>query len=330
MHRIDLRRVDLNLLVVFDVLIAERSVTRAAARLGRTQSAISHALARLRGQVGDPLLVKVGGRMTPSPYAERLGEEVRPILRGIQRVLAPARAFEPATSDRAFRVAIPDLTLSLSSQLMARVRGEAPGVVLEWVARDAQALAAVAEGQIDIALTQSAVTLPEGVEGEEVGAFKWATFARRGHPATRAWGRGAWSRWPHVAVRIGGAEENPVAAAASGTLRKVAAWVPHFSAVAPLLARTDLLATLPAVVMVEFLDPFGLVALPTPFPLEPLRHRLVWSRRLAGDPAIGWIRAHVREVLANALAAAEAVPVVARVRSRASRGRCHAPGRGAG
>lgn len=108
MNEIDLRRLDLNLLVVFEVLMAERSVTRAAARLGRTQSALSHALARLREQVGDPLLVKVGGRMSPSPFAEKLVEDVRPILRSIQRALVPPQAFDPATSTRTFRVAIPD------------------------------------------------------------------------------------------------------------------------------------------------------------------------------------------------------------------------------
>ena len=82
MHEIDLRRIDLNLLVVFDVLMRERSVTRAAASLARTQSAVSHALARLREQLGDPLLVKVGGRMTPSPRAEQLADllELRPLL----------------------------------------------------------------------------------------------------------------------------------------------------------------------------------------------------------------------------------------------------------
>ena len=80
MNDIDLRRLDLNLLVTFEVLMTERSVTRAAERLSRTQSAVSHALSRLREQVGDPLLIKVGGRMAPSPFAERLIEEVLSLI----------------------------------------------------------------------------------------------------------------------------------------------------------------------------------------------------------------------------------------------------------
>ena len=84
MNKIDLRRIDLNLLLLFDVLMQVGSVSKAADQLGRTQSAVSHALGRLREQLGDPLLVKVGGRMQPSPYAMELVQEVRPILRSIR------------------------------------------------------------------------------------------------------------------------------------------------------------------------------------------------------------------------------------------------------
>src|SRR5882672_3501251 len=108
MNEIDLRRFDLNLLVVFDILMMERSVTRAAERLGRTQSAISHSLARLREQLGDPLLVKGGRRMEPTAFALEFVEQARPILRSIQRVLSPRHVFDPATSRRIFRLAAPD------------------------------------------------------------------------------------------------------------------------------------------------------------------------------------------------------------------------------
>src|SRR4051812_21118315 len=108
---IDLRRFDLNLLVVFEVLMAERSVTRAAERLGRTQSAVSHALARLRRQLGDPLLLKGARRMEPTPFALTLLEEAQPILRGLQRMLLPRRRFDPGTSRRVFRLAMPDFAL---------------------------------------------------------------------------------------------------------------------------------------------------------------------------------------------------------------------------
>ena len=307
MKEFDLRRVDLNLLVVFEVLMAERNVTRAAERLGRTQSAVSHSLARLREQVGDPLLVKLGGRMSASPFAERLLEELRPILRSIQRVLVPPQAFDPASSKRVFRIAIPDLTMSLFPLLMERVRREAPGVALEWIARDAQTLLAVVEGQVDVAMISSAAALPEGLERREAGAFKWATFARRNHPAIRAWGRKAWSSWPHVVVNVGGRLQSPVEmAAGTAGRRRVAARVPHFSAVAPLLARTDMLATLPLVAMYETLEQFGLSALRAPFPVDPMPYCLVWSQRLGNDPAIRWLRDHLDRVFREVLNAADA------------------------
>ncbi len=270
MHDIDLRRIDLNLLVVLDVLMAERSVSRAAARLNRTQSAISHALGRLRDQVGDPLLVKVGGRMRPSPFAEHLAQELRPILSNIRRALVPPLAFDPATTVREFRIAVPDLTPSLFPLLEERVRREAPAARLEWVARDAQAVLAVAEGQIDVALAPSAQALPEGLSLAAVRPFRWASFVRQSHPAIKSWGRRARARWPHLAVRVGDGGPSPVARAAAGvdSRRTLTTWVPHFSAVAPLLARSELIATLPMVVMYESLERFGLRALRTPFPIR--------------------------------------------------------------
>jgi DNA-binding transcriptional LysR family regulator len=150
------------------------------------------------------------------------------------------------------------------------------------------------------------------VSADEVDAFRWATFARRGHPAIRRWGRAAWERWPHVAVRVSLGIESPVATAAQSSRRRIAAWVPQFTAVAPLLARTDLIATLPRVAMVDELERYDLVALPPPIAIEPMRHRLLWSRRLDADPAIRWIRAQVRAALDAALARADAMRVRAR------------------
>ena len=132
MIEIDLRQLDLNLLVTFEVLMSEGSVTRAATRLSRTQSAVSHALGRLREQVGDPLLVKADGRMRPSPFALNLIEEVRPILRNIQRVVAPPEPFDPATSTRVFRIAAPAFS-ALVSAVFRRVHALAPHVSLQWM-----------------------------------------------------------------------------------------------------------------------------------------------------------------------------------------------------
>lgn len=303
MNDIDLRKLDLNLLVTFDVLMDEGNVTRAAERLGRTQSAVSHSLARLRGQLGDPLLVRVGGRMTPSPFAEKLVEDVRPILHSIQRVLAPVEAFDPATSKRRFRIAIADIAPSLFPELMSRLQHEAPGVTVEWVAEEPQTPLEIATGQIDIAFVAAAVALPQGLASGDLIGIKWSTFARKNHPAIESWDADAWSRWPHVIAGIGNRLQSPVTSVADDMPRKrtVAARVLNFSAVPRLLARTDFLATLPAIAMDDSLERFGLCALPPPVPLKPFPHRFIWSSRLANEPAIRWIRTTLLEVFAEVI-----------------------------
>jgi len=150
MHEINLSGLDLNLLVTFEVLMTEGSVTRAAARLGRTQSAVSHSLARLREQLGDPLLVKIGSGMAPSPFAKSLIEDVRPILRSIQRVVAPPEPFDPSTSTRVFRLAIADFAPTLLPRVISEEQRRAPGVSVEWLAPSAHTMAAIADGQLDV------------------------------------------------------------------------------------------------------------------------------------------------------------------------------------
>jgi len=301
---IDLRRFDLNLLVVFEVLMAECNVTRAAERLGRTQSAVSHSLARLRAELRDPLLIKGGTRMQPTPFALELLEQARPILRGIQRALSPRQAFDPASSRRLFRFAAPDFARALFTSLLARVRGAAPGASLEWTGARDPMLLEIAEGQLDVAIAPAGLRLPAGVTAEPIGALTWGCFARRGHPAFAKWGRKAWSRWPHVAVRVGDSLASPVnaAATAAGLDRTIAGWVPHFSGIAPVLADSDLIATLPSVSMADTLRPYGLDWRPVPFPIDPLPHAMLWSAQRGRDPALAWLRDQLRPVVKSKFA----------------------------
>jgi DNA-binding transcriptional LysR family regulator len=299
MHEIDLRSIDLNLLVVFDVLMTERSVTRATARLGRTQSAVSHALARLRTQVDDPLLIKQGGRMIATPFAERLVEDLKPILSSIQRALVPLQTFDPATTTRTFRLGMLDGLPTLFPRLAARVLSEAPRATLDWVPEGPQRVLAAADGQLDVAMIPAAVALPEGVTGEEVaGDLKWASFVRKGHPAIATWGRQAWSRWPHVVVRVANPVPSPVTTAHRRSReRTIGARVPTFSDVAPLIARTDMIATFPIATLVDAVKLYHLQLLPPPFPIARFPHRMIWSTRLGNDPAIGWIRNAMRTAI---------------------------------
>jgi len=299
MNEIDLRRFDLNLLIVFEVLMTERSVSRAADRLGRTQSAVSHSLSRLRSQLGDPLLIKGGVRMQPTAVALDLIEQTRPMLRGIQRVLSPRHVFDPASSRRVFRVAAPDFMLTVFAHLLSRLRSEAPGVSAEWTAPREPTLLDVAEGQIDVAIVPAELRLPEGVAGESLGALGWRCYGRKKHPAFARWNRQTWTRWPHLVVRIGDSLTSPVnvAASAAGLDRTIAGWVPHFSAIAPVLANSDLLATLPVIAMVETMHAFDLESREVPFPIAPLPHVMVWSTTRSRDPAMNWLRDRLRPIV---------------------------------
>ena len=297
MHEIDLGRLDLNLLVTFEVLMAEGGVTRAAQRLGRTQSAISHALARLRDQLGDPLLVKIGSGMEPSPFARQLIEDVRPILRSIQRIVAPPEPFDPATSNRVFRVAIADFAPTLLPRVVSEVQRQAAGVSVEWLAPTAQTLMATADGQLDIALVTSSTAIPDGVQRHAAGELHSVSFARKDHPAVKSWGVAAWSQWPHIQVQMGERGRSDVERAANerGLKRSIGASVPNFSQVPALLSRTNLLATMTPLAMDGAMQRFGLRALEPPIPIRPTSFSFVWSFRLDNDPGSRWFRTLVME-----------------------------------
>jgi len=143
--------------------------------------------------------------------------------------------------------------------------------------------------------------LPEGVSSEAIGALKWRCFGREGHPAFSKWGRKSWSQWPHLAVRVGDSLTSPVnlAAAAAGLERSIAGWVPHFSAIAPILAGSDLLATLPSIAMAETLGPYRLDSREVPFPIEPLPHAMIWSTGRSSHPEIAWLRDRLRPIAKN-------------------------------
>jgi DNA-binding transcriptional LysR family regulator len=279
--------------------MTERSVTRAADRLGRTQSAVSHSLSRLREQFGDALLIKGGARMQPTALALDLIEQARPMLSGIQRVLSPQHVFDPKSSRRVFRLAAPDFTLALFTELMGRLSREAPRVAVEWTAPREPTLLDVAEGLIDIAIVPSELRLPQGVTGEAAGALAWRCFARAKHPVFADWNAKTWARTPHLMVRVGDAVASPVdvAASAAGLSRTVAAWVPNFCAVAPVLANSDLLSTLPALAMKEAQRAYRLESMQVPFQLPPLPHAMVWCSGRSRDPGLNWLRDRLRPIV---------------------------------
>ena len=305
MKEIQLHRLDLNLLVVFQVLMAEGSVVRAAEKLGKTPSAVSHALARLREQVGDPLMVRVGGRLQASPFALHLIEEVVPILGQIKRVLQLPEPFDPATSTRTFRVASP-ISAGILARVMAGVAQTAPGVRVEWLPAPREVYPLVSQGQIDLAHLGGDRPLPDGLDMTDLPPMRFVSFVRAGHPAIGDWGPEAWQRHGHIKVAIDNEVPSPVDRALSDRLgRHIAVRVAEFAGVAPLLAASDLIATLPTEIMARDMQTHGLVPLPPVAPMPPLRARLFWSSRTSNDPPSAWLRALVADAFREGHAEAE-------------------------
>jgi len=218
MSQIDLASIDLNLLVVLDVLLEERHVTRAARRLHRTQSATSHALGRLREQLDDPILVRVGGGMQPTPRAQRLGPEVRRLLRAIGRALAHPDPWKPSSSDRVFTWVGPDFIAAAFPQLLADIAERAPSVGVELVQPTRSLLTDVAAGRYDLATAPAGLLGVDGVVECPVATLPWSVFGREGHPAMAEWSVDAWLAYRHIRVRTTASGEGPVdrALAAAG------------------------------------------------------------------------------------------------------------------
>nr|WP_281496022.1 LysR family transcriptional regulator [Marivita sp. S6314] len=292
MNEIQLHKIDLNLLVVFEALMVESSVAGAAVKLNKTPSAVSHALARLRDQVGDPLMVKVGGKMQASPFALQLIDDVRPILNSIKRVLRLPEPFDPASTARTFRIACP-ISATVLSTVMNNVQLAAPKINIDWLQTPTEVYAAVSEGHIDLEHLGGERRLPDGLDWAEMPPMEFISFIRNGHPAIADWGEEAWYRHGHIKVASVATDiRSPVdeVAPKPGTERRIAARISEFSAVGPLVAESDLIVTLPPVVMASVMETYGLVPLRPLMRMDPFHVRFFWSSRMANDPALVWIR----------------------------------------
>lgn len=298
---------DLNLLVAFTTLYDTRSVTRTASELGKTQSAMSHTLGRLRDRLGDPLFVRSGRAMAPTPFADALAGPVRVHLEGLARALEAPGSFDPATSTRRFALASIDLFDALVvPQFMRSLRSLAPGVTLAMRPHNRQTVAGLDQGELDAAIHPVLLgtgpdPLPtQGLRRQTLLRDRFTLFARRGHPRAEAMSRDvdAFCAGDHVLVTPGGGPGLvDLQLAARGRVRRVALELAGFAAALPVLESTDLV----------LVGPEGLARLagPTvacwPVPLQLPEHlvTLVWSERLHADAGHRWFRsvlaASVRE-----------------------------------
>ena len=197
-HAVNISSVNLNLLPVLDALLAERSVSRAGARLGLSQPAVSNALAQLRTLLGDPLLIRRAGGMVPTDRALALVQPVRSALLAVEQTLAPPAAFDPATARRAFVVMTNDfVAFAMLPRLLARLQREAPGVRLHVRAFQEHVVPAELDrGDADLSLG-FAPSLPAGHQAVDLFRDRFVFIARKGHPGVP--GRITLSRYTRLA-----------------------------------------------------------------------------------------------------------------------------------
>ncbi|XAH25461.1 LysR family transcriptional regulator [Xylophilus sp. GW821-FHT01B05] len=296
----NLRSVDLNLLTILEVLLAERHLSRAAERLHMSQPAVSHALARLRVLLGDPLLVRGRGGFQPTARALELARPLADALQHIRSVLGGA-VFAPGSARRVFRLAASDYGAAIVLPgLLRRLRAEAPGVDLDLVYASRAAMAAgVADGEIDLALgvfTQ----LPESLRRETlfnerfVCALDPATL-----PADAPLTLQAYLARPHVLVAAGDTEvatEVDAALARKGLARRIALRLPHWTVAPMVIAGTDLILTV-ARRALPLQTAAVLAVREAPLALAPFAFEQVWHSRTQGDAGLGWLRAAVQRVV---------------------------------
>lgn len=290
---------DLPLLASLRIMLDERNVTRAAARLGISQPALSAQLARLRDVFGDPLLTPAssGKGMVLTPRGAALREPLRHALQQLEAVVSAPPAFNPATSERTFSLGANDNAGAIiGTRLIQRLRsGRSPGLRLALRATDPATLVGQLEsGDIDIALVSQAV-LPKGLPHAPLLQEKFMMAQRKCHPrGEKKPSLREYARLDHVVVSgDGGGFRSFVddILQNQGYQRRVVALVQHYSLVPLILETTDLVCTLPARFLARYAD--RLISLPLPFDAGRFTLFATWHARFDNDPAHGWLRQQV-------------------------------------
>ncbi|BDU22539.1 LysR family transcriptional regulator [Dyella sp. GSA-30] len=291
----NLRRLDLNLLVTLDALLAEHNVTRAALRLNFSQPSISVHLAKLREIFGDPLLLPGPRGMRPTARADALREPLRLALEALELAVAPSGPFDPSGSDRTWRVAASDYSeATIVLPVLAGLRAAAPGTSLAVLALTPSRIARQAEqGDIDLAF-HTRDDAPPGLRQRVLFAERYVLVGRAGHPRLkRRPTLRQFCELEHVIVSPdgggfhGGTDD---ALAKLGMTRRVVLSVPHFMFVRSVVESSDLVAMLPERLIRE--SP-GLRVVEAPLDVPGYEMAMLWHERSHRDPAHRWLRDYI-------------------------------------
>ncbi len=306
MSRIQLSDLDLRLLRVLDALLDTNSVSRAAAELGVTPSAVSHSLRDLRLRIGDPLFVRSGSAFEPTPRAQSLRPVLRRALVELEGLLNDDAAFDPVTSNRQFSLATPDFLAARFSNLAGSFEREAPNAAMKLFAIDSRVAERLASGELDLVLTagyaEQFLALDRQTFRVKAWSDRFVCVARNGHPllANGVPNLEGYCQTRHMFISVSGVTRGIVDDLLQmlGRERQVRLLLSTASAVVGFVRKTDLIATVPESLVMDAVAAGEIASFPPPFELPVANAHLWWHARLQHDHAHAWWRNMVLRSLA--------------------------------
>lgn len=290
-----LSRIDLNLFRVMDAVFVHGGISGAARHLHLSQPAVSHALARLREALGDPLFVRQGNRMLPTELTRRVMADVQAHLRGLQSVLEQAEVFDPATLEMTVRIGLRDVLEAITLPPLIRFLGDAaPGVVLssQRVARESMERA-LSAGEVDLALERQLRVGPR-IRGEKLANEALTVVMREGHPlAEGVMDVSDYFQYKHVLVSNQPDLQDPLQATWTHMglgERQILLRCQHYFAACQVVAQSDALLTMPHTYAEQLASVLPVVCRDLPVSVAPLSIWMYWHADRDGDPAHQWLR----------------------------------------
>ncbi|WP_331371364.1 LysR family transcriptional regulator [Sinorhizobium chiapasense] len=292
---------DLNLLATLDVLLSEGSVARAAKRLRLSPSAMSRALARLREATGDPLLVRAGRGLVPTPRALELSERVGRLVEEAEAVLRPQEKLDLERLRRTFVLRTSDgFVENFGPDLISRVGGEAPGVRLCFVPKPDRGSGPLREAAVDLETGVVGEAISPEVRTQALFRDRFVGVVRMGHPLCKGEVTAArYAAGRHVLVSRRGLDKGPLDEALEelGLEREIVTIVGGFAAALALARASDLIASVPERHTGALRA--GMHSFPLPVFTREITVSMLWHPRLDADPAHRWLRGCVRDVCAR-------------------------------
>ncbi len=306
----NINRIDLNLLVYLEVLLRERNVTKAANYLGISQPAMSNGLRRLRELFDDPLLVRTSDGMTPTERARDLEPVVRRVLLDVEKVVQPKSDFDPAASERVFRIMASDYAEStLIPRVLSRLRVQAPGVTLDIMTPSDVSFLDVEQGKVDMVINRFDA-MPQSFHQKTIWKDSFACLMSADNPIRQQFDLDAYLQADHVWVsktgmgvgvgvnpddvqRLGWVDE---VLRKAGKKRQIKVFTRHYQSAMLLAEQNDLVVTIPSKAARLQQNNPRLVAKAPPFDIPPFELKMAWSPLLQHNAGHKWMRSLVADV----------------------------------